>query len=382
MPDSIADFPWVVVGAGVVGAAVAAELSRRSGPGLVIERWSQPAQETTSRNSGVLHAGIHHPSDWLKTRTCVAGRRMIYELADRHGIPVQRCGKLVVAAGDEDELVLHKTLERGLASGVEGLRLIDTADLESREPGVRGRTALLSPESGIVDPHALTDFFLAEARGLGSDFAFGTTLIGAEKVAAGFRLTLADADAGDGAEPTTCITEVVVNSSGLDADRVAWLFGIDTASEGYDLTWAKGDYWALGSGFPGGQRHLIYPVPPADLGGLGIHLTLDLGGGLRLGPDVEWLPGRQLDFQVRLERRDRFFEAASRYLRGLEIEHLAPDMVGIRPKLSGPGDPARDFLVNHEADRGLPGLVNMVGIESPGLTASPALAQLVAGLLT
>lgn len=372
------DFAAVVVGGGVVGAAVAAELSRSRTPSLLIEQCDRPGTGCSSRNSGVVHAGIYHPREWLKSRLCIIGRRQIEELAVRHELPYQRCGKLIVAQDAEEEEHLTKLLERGHDAGVEGLEMLGREAVARLEPEIRSGAALYSKHSAIIDPHALIDLFLHQARDLGCEVLTSARVVGAEAIEGGFRLEIREPDG----EVATCSAEVVVNAAGLEADEVAALFGIDVDSVGYRQHYARGDYWRIAPRHRSRVKHLVYPVPPRGLAGLGVHLTLELDGGLRLGPDVRWLAGREQRFEVDLEGGDRFHAAGARYLPFLEREDLTPDMAGIRAKASAEGESGRDFVIREETSRKLPGLVNLIGIESPGLTASPAIAAYVVDLLS
>ena len=361
----------VVIGAGVVGLACAQRLARRGLSTLVIERRDRVGAETTSRSSQVVHAGMYYASGTLKAELCVRGNASLGAWCESHGVPFARIGKLIVANDAAGEVELARILARGRANGCEGLDYAPGAVLRE-EPNVVARAALWSPRSGIVDVHALMGSLRSAAREHGCDVALGHTLVGVTRAPSGYTLHVRDPI---GAVDTALATRVV-NAAGLGADDVAALAGIDVDAAGYRQRWVKGSWFRVRR--RGLVSRLVYPTPPRDLSGLGIHVTLDPSGDLRLGPDVEPLGGRVFDYAVDEARRPAFFAAAATYLRGLREEDLSPDQAGIRPKLSLPGEPARDFVIAEESGRGLPGWVNLLGIESPGLTCALEIAERVA----
>ncbi len=323
-----------------------------------------------------MHAGIYYPEGSLKARLCVRGNRSLYAWCESHSVPCSRTGKLIVATEPLEEAKLEEILGRGRANGVETLQPVSAARAHQMEPNVRATAALWSPISGIVDSHAFMASLLAELEAHGGVVAWQHVLVAAEPIVGGYELA---ARASDGKE-TRIRVRSVVNSAGLDADTVAALVGLDVDACGYRLHYARGHYFRVHPRLRGLVSHLIYPTPAQA--GLGIHVTLDLAGGLRLGPDVQYLTERRQDYTVAESLRATFYAAASRYLVGLEPDDLAPDQAGIRPKLQGPGEPVRDFVVREESDRGLPGWVNLVGIESPGLTCALEIADLVVNRVT
>jgi len=368
-----ADVDVLVVGAGVVGLACGAALARRGRRVVVLERNAGLAHETTSRNSGVIHAGIYYPAGSWKARMCVDGRERLYERCARAGIPHRQFGKLIVATCDAEVRVLEELRARGSANGAPGLELVDGAAVARREPCVRAVAGLLSPRTGIVDPHALCLSLAAELEAAGGTVLLRNTLESIERNGSLWRVTArAKGEAAEGVEAAA-----VVNAAGLHADRVAALAGVDVDAAGYRQHPCKGDYFALAPGAPLRFGGLVYPVHGAA--GLGVHVTLDLGGRVKFGPDAHYVSG--FDYAIDPAKAGAFAEAAGRYLTGLRAEWLSPDQSGIRPKLQGPGEAFRDFVIAEESARGLPGLVNLVGIESPGLTAALAIGEEVAGLL-
>ncbi len=368
------DTDVLVVGAGVVGLACARELAARGREVVLLERHERFGVETSSRNSEVIHAGIYYPSGSLKARLCVPGNRGLYAWCEARGVPHRRLGKVIVATTAAEEAKLEELAALAAANGVASLRPLDAKEVRGLEPHVRATRGLWSPDTGIVDSHQLMGSLYADARTHGCTEALRHEVVAAEPVPDGYRVT-----ARCGTETTTLEARAVVNAAGLDADRVAALPGLDLDAAGYRLHWARGHYFRVHPRKRHLASHLVYPAPQSTH--LGIHVTLDLAGGIRLGPDLEYLPVRTQDYDVAAALRARFFDAASRYLEGLEPEDLAPDLAGIRPKLQGPGEPFRDFVVREESDRGLAGWVNLVGIESPGLTCCLEIARLVADML-
>lgn len=369
------DFEAIVIGAGAVGLACAAALGRALGPTLVLEETAEIGSGISSRNSEVVHGGLYYPTGSLKHELCVKGRRLLYNYLERAGLPFQKCGKLVVAT-DARELDGIETLARqAIANGVENIRLLDRSEVAELEPDVAATGALYSPETGIFDSHAFMMALSAEIEGTGGHIALRTPFLAAEPGKRGFSVWTG------GPDPAEVRTRFLVNSAGLTASAAA------RAIVGYPedalpvLRFAKGCYFGLSGGTP--FRHLVYPAP-VD-GGLGVHATFDLAGRVRFGPDVEWLAPEttvaDLDFHVSPARAEAFYSAIRRYWPGLPDGALYPDYAGIRPKLNGPRESAADFRVDTEAVHGLAGLVSLFGIESPGLTASLAIGDMVASVL-
>lgn len=357
----------VIIGAGVVGLAVAARLAAPGRSVAVVERHPRPGVETSSRNSEVVHAGLYYPKGSLKSRLCHEGRRALYRMGEGAPFFIRKTGKLVVAVDAGEAAGLSAMAAKAADAGAEGLTLLDGAEAARRAPGLRAEAALWSPETGIVDSEELMHHFKAQAEDGGAFFLFGTELKAAERAEGAWKLTFSTGEA--------VAARWVVNSAGLRSDAVAALPGLDVDAAGYRLHWCKGDYFRMKR--PPALAHLVYPMPVKH--GLGTHLTLDREGGVRLGPDTAFVDA--LDYAVDPGKAAAFAESVSRYWPGLTADDILPDQSGIRPKLSGPKDPWRDFVIAEESARGLPGWVNLVGIESPGLTASPAIADLVASLL-
>ncbi len=367
------DVEIAVIGAGVVGLAVAARLAPGS-PGLVVlDRNPRHGMEISSRNSQVVHAGIYYPPGSLKARLCVEGRERVYGLCARHDIPHRKIGKLITATSTEELAALDPIREAASRSGVELVRLSES-EAHALEPAVRSVGALWSPESGIVDAHALMDHFLQRALAAGAVLQPRARVVGIEPAPGGYRIAVSS-----GAELESFTAERVVNAAGLEADTIAGLAGMDVDAAGYRLHYCKGSYFSAATRCWKLASHLVYPVPARE--SLGVHVVLDTGGRLRFGPDAEYLPDRRTDYRVDPARRAAFGQAARRLLPAVRDEDLEPDISGIRPKLQGKGQPFRDFVIVEERDRGLPGFYDLIGIESPGLTAAPAIAEYVAGLV-
>jgi L-2-hydroxyglutarate oxidase LhgO len=352
-----------VIGAGVVGLACARALARRGIETVVLEANAAIGMETSSRNSEVIHAGLYYPAGSLKARLCVAGSRMLYELCATHGIAHRRCGKLIVAADTVQEEGLDDLRRQAGANGVFDLQPLGASQLREREPELRGSAALLSPSTGIVDSRGLMLALLGDAEAGGATLARNSPLLRGEATGDGVLLEVG------GGEPMRLQAARVVNAAGLRAPQVAAsLAGLD-ARHLPRAYLAKGSFFSLAGRAP--LTHLIDPLPGP--GGLGVHLTLDLGGQARFGPDVEWVEA--IDYTVDPRRADCFYGAVRRYWPGLPDGALQPAHAGIRPKISGPHEPAADFLIQSQATHGVAGLINLFGIESPGLTACLAIAE-------
>ncbi len=371
-------FDVVVIGAGAVGLACAASLARAGHSVLIVERHGGIARETTSRNSEVVHAGIYYPAGSLKAVLCCEGRELLYERCEARRIPHRRIGKLIVATSAAEEAMLDELQARAETNGVPDLERIDAATARALEPRVSCDGALHSRATGIVDGHALSLSYQAEAEEHGATLLLRAEVseLHCEDAAtrsARWRVVVSSAA---GVEAIHCAA--VVNAAGLAADRIAELAGLDVAACGYRLHPCKGDYLTLAPGAPLRLDRLVYPVPSGA--GLGIHATLDLAGRIRFGPDAEYVDAPE--YGVDPMKAEVFASAIQRYLPDVRSDWLLPDYAGVRPKLAGPGESFRDFVVHEESGAGLPGLVNCIGIESPGLTAAGAIAERVRDLLT
>lgn len=361
----------VVVGAGVVGLAVARRLAMAGREVLVLEAGSGIGVGISSRNSEVIHAGLYYPPGSLKAVTCVAGRHALYRYCTANGVLYRRLGKLVVAANDSQCGRLADIMATASRNGVTDLRLLSAAEAQALEPALACQAALLSPSTGIIDSHALMLALQGEAEAHDAVFAFQSYVNGGYvRPDGGIRL-----QAGHGPDAIDIDARLVVNAAGLGAQSLAATIRGLPANSIPAQHFAKGSYFTLSGRAP--FSRLIYPVPEA--GGLGIHLTLDLGGQARFGPDVTWVDAP--DYQVDASQAERFAVAIRSYWPDLPENALRPDYAGVRPKLVGPGQPAADFVLQDAREHGVPGLINLYGIESPGLTAALALADEVANRL-
>jgi L-2-hydroxyglutarate oxidase LhgO len=360
----------IVVGSGIVGLAVARALACTGHEVLVIESESQIGLHTSSRNSEVIHAGLYYPKGSLKAQLCVAGRYQLYRYCETHSIDHRRCGKLIVSTSPAEMPQLNSIFTNAVANGVDDLVPMNAREAHALEPRLFCTGALFSPSTGILDSHAYMLALQGDAEDNGAIFVFRTPFLRTSLSARGFVVNTG------GAEPFAVGCSRLVNAAGLGAPEVAnHVEGLDpkfVPSSRY----AKGNYFTLAGRAP--FSRLIYPVP--ELGGLGVHLTLDLAGQARFGPDVEWVD--RISYSVDPARSVPFYAAIRRYWPEIEDGALAPAYAGIRPKLSGPGEPAEDFRISGPAEHGIPGLVNLFGIESPGLTSSLAIADEVSALLS
>jgi L-2-hydroxyglutarate oxidase LhgO len=364
----------VVVGAGVVGLAVARALARDGREVVLLEAEAAIGTATSSRNSEVIHAGLYYTPGSLKARLCVRGRELLYAYCAAHGIAHRRCGKLIVATEPAQEPALMALRRRAEACGVTDLQWLDATQVRTLEPALHCCAALLSPSTGIVDSHGLMLSLRGEAEAQGAMLALKSPLQQLQRVAEGYEL-----DVG-GEVPMRLRACCVVNSAGLHAVQLAARFEGLPPMPLPQTHWARGHYFAC-PGRPAFSR-LIYPMP--DEAGLGVHVTLDLGGQMRFGPDVQWIPPAERgaeDYRVDPARAAPFADAIRRYWPALPDGALQPAYAGIRPKLSGAGEPASDFIIAGPSMHGVAGLVNLFGIESPGLTASLAIGEYVAELL-
>jgi L-2-hydroxyglutarate oxidase LhgO len=362
-------FDVVVIGAGIVGLAVARALALRGRTVLVLERHALPGQETTSRNSGVIHSGIYYPTQSLKARLCVAGRERLYEFISQRGVAHRPCGKLIVAQ-DGQEPALEALRQQAHLNGVLDLQPLSSAEVRRLEPEVRCAAGLWCPSTGIVDVHELTQALIADLESAGGSVVYRTTV---ESVVAGAGALRLRCRSSEELADLDCAW--LINSAGLDA------VGLLHRIEGYPLAlhrrawYAKGSYFSLSGPQP--FRHLVYPMP--NEAGLGIHATLDLGGAVRFGPNVEWVDAP--DYNLDPRNAAEFYGSIRQYWPSLPDGVLKPDYAGVRPKLVGPGMKATDFLIEGPDVHGCAGLVNLLGIESPGLTSSLAIGEHVAGLM-
>lgn len=366
-----------IIGAGVIGLAVAAKLSRDTRDILVIEKNSSFGGETSSRNSEVIHAGMYYPKDSLKRITCVEGRALLYEYCQEYGVAHKKIGKLIVATNKDEAVELEAIFKNGLHNGIDDLVFLSAKETKSFEPYVKAQAAVYSPSTGIIDSHGLMKTLVSQFQDNSGNIVYASEVCGIEKQGSAFKVTVKD---GRG-EFFSFLSGIVINCAGLYSDRIAELVGLK--KDEYKIKFCKGDYCRVSQNKAKFINRLVYPVPRKKGAGLGIHATLDLAGSMRLGPDDEYI--EQIDYTVRASKPKLFFESVREFMPFIQLEDITADMAGIRPKLQGKGEAFRDFVIKDESDNSLSGFINLVGIESPGLTASLAIAskveEIVGGLL-
>ena len=354
----------LVIGAGVVGLAISRALAKAGREVLIVETADAIGTGTSSRNSEVIHAGIYYPKDSLKADLCVQGRNQLYQYLEERGIGHDRCGKLIVATSDVQISDLKALKEKARDNGVDDLQFLSADDIRAIEPNLFCRAALLSPSTGIIDSHSYMLSLLGDAENNGASLALLSTVTGGKISEQGIRL-----DVTSGGERMSLDCSTVINAAGLGAQAIARSLRGMPESLIPPLYLAKGNYFNLDGKAP--FQHLVYPVP--ETAGLGIHYTRDLGGQGRFGPDVQWVDA--IDYSVDLERGDIFYDVIRTYWPNLQDNSLSPAYSGIRPKIQAPGESAADFVIQGPTTHGIHGLINLFGIESPGLTASLAIAD-------
>jgi len=363
----MADIDIAIIGAGVVGLAIAKELSEKYENIVVLERHNSFGQETSSRNSEVIHSGIHYPLGSLKTNLCVEGNRMLYDICEKNDIGYKKLGKFIVAIDEEEIGVLETLKQRGEENGVDGLVFHEPTDIKKIEPYVNAKLAIYSPNSGIIDSHGLMKYFADAAKSKGVLMVYNSEVTDINKENFGFKFKVNSSD-GTTEEFTT---KILINSAGLYSDKIAEMAGID--ENGYKLHPCKGDYFSWNKKF---LHHLIYPIP--EKLSIGIHAGLDLNHDIKFGPNAYFVD--EIDYGVE-SGKEEFYNSIRKYLPTIDLNDLSPAMSGVRAKLQTQNEDFRDFVISHESERGLTGLINLIGIESPGLTASPAIAKYVSEMI-
>lgn len=358
-----------IIGAGVVGLAIGAELARNGQEVVVLEKNSSYGQETSSRNSEVIHAGLYYDPDSLKARLCVRGNHKLYELCQKNNINFRKTEKLVVARNEEEMIELQRLMLLGESSGAGGLFILNKKQLKKIQPGVKGYAALLSTTTGIIDSHALMNYYVKTIENNGGILVYNSEVTAIDRVQGGYNLHLAK-------DNYTFFSPIVINSSGLYADRIAEKAGIDIDKSGYRLLYCKGEYFSLRKKL--NIERLIYGIPYKD--GLGIHLVISLGGETKFGPNHFYVDS--IDYSVAPDHKEEFYSACHDYFSDINREDLFPDISGIRPRLAQQKNGFRDFIIREESDKDLPGFINLIGIESPGLTAAPAIGEYVVNLMS
>jgi L-2-hydroxyglutarate oxidase LhgO len=369
----MADFEITVIGAGVVGLSIAARLSEKHPSIVVLEKNEKYGMETSSRNSEVIHAGIYYEPGSLKARLCVEGRDELYALCKAHNITYKPITKLITAT-TLPELEKLKSIKQNAEKNGVDLQILDKSAVLKLEPNIRTEGALFSPLTGVISVHDLMDFFYHTLQANMGTVQQRCRVVGIQSVKGEYEIRI-----DENGNQSSFTSEIVINAAGLGSDLIAEMIGIDIDKEDLRLNYVKGSYFAVAPSKANLVSRLVYPVPVNE--GLGVHALIDWGGRLKFGPDVEYLQGRILDYSVAESKQHAFAESIRRILPAINDDDISPDMSGIRPKLQKKGRPARDFVIVHEKDRGLLGFVNLIGIESPGLTSSPAIARYVEHLL-
>jgi len=367
------DAEITIIGAGVVGLAIAEKISQHNPQVFVVEKHSTFGQETSSRNSEVIHAGIYYVKNSLKAKLCVEGKNLLYHFCDRYELPYHRCGKLIVATTEEEITALEQVEQKALSNGVADLYWMTQEEVKAMEPNLFAVKALFSPSTGVIDSYWYLKRLETNSINNGVQFAYSSVVTGIEKLTEGYQIDLNDADG----QPFSFTSKKVINAAGLESFNIASMVGVN--DEDLTIHFCKGEYFRIQPPKHKLLNRLVYPVPSKDA--LGIHVTIDMGGGVKLGPDVQYLDTNEYDYTLTPSRRKVFFESTHRFLPFLEEEDLIPEMAGIRPKTQTKDGPPRDFYIREESMRGLPGFVNLIGMESPGLTASLAIGNYVERLL-
>lgn len=368
------DAKITIIGAGVIGLAITEKLTEQFKNVFLIEKHQTFGQETSSRNSEVIHAGIYYPQGSLKALLCVEGKKLLYEYCRKYDIPFNKCGKLIVATNKEEISVIEGIRQTSMQNGVD-LKILDKAQIEEMEPNIFALKALYSPTTGIVDSHSLMKRFETNTINNGGQIVYGSEVTAIKRIAKGYRITLTDADKAI----YSFTSEIVINSAGLASDKISEMAGM--VDENLIIKFCKGEYFRINPPKNRLINRLIYPVPHPNMEGIGIHVTIDTGGGIKLGPDVTYLDRNVYDYRLTPSKQEAFFTSARKYLPFLEYDDIAPEMAGIRPKIQKQGDPIRDFYIREETKRGCPGFVNLIGMESPGLTSSIAISNYVKNII-
>jgi L-2-hydroxyglutarate oxidase LhgO len=369
------DAEITIIGAGVVGLAIAQKISAEHPNTFIIEKYQTFGQEISSRSSEVIHAGIYYPKGSLKARLCVRGKWLLYDYCKKFEVPFNKCGKLIVATSEEELNVIEGIRQTALNNGVDDLEVMEQNEILKIEPNIFGLRALYSPSTGIIDSHALMKQYETHTVNNGGQIVYGSEVKGIKKIEKGYEVTLLDADKAY----YKFTTKILINSAGLTSDKVSEMTGME--DENLKIHFCKGEYFRLRPPKNRLIKRLIYPVPLQNLEGIGIHVTIDMGGGVKFGPDVTWLKSNIYDYKVDASKQEAFFRSARKFLPFLEKDDIFPEMAGIRPKIQVPGGPIRDWYIKEESEKGYPGFINLIGMESPALTSSIAIAEYVNDLI-
>jgi len=364
-----------IIGGGVVGLAIAEELSRNHDNVFLIERHPTFGQETSSRSSEVIHAGIYYTKGSLKARLCLEGKNLLYDYCLKYDVPFKKCGKLIVATSEEEIKVIEGILTTAKENGVDDMTVLEKDQIAEMEPNVFAIKALYSPSTGIIDSHSLMKQYETNSVNNGSQIVYGSEVTAIKKIDEGYLVTLLDSDSRN----YSFTSRIVINSAGLQSDKISEMVGI--SDENLRILFCKGEYFRVKPPKNKLIKRLIYPVPHHNMEGIGIHVTIDMGGGVKLGPDVKYLESNIYDYRLTPEKQEAFWLSARKFLPFLEFDDIAPEMAGIRPKIQRPGEALRDYYIMEESGRGFPGFINLIGMESPALTSSISIAKYVNRLI-
>ena len=361
-----------IIGAGVIGLAIASGLSKKYKDNIiVIEKNDNFGQETSSRNSEIIHAGIYYPKGSLKQKLCLEGINYLYKLCKKESIPHKQLGKIIIATRSSELPRLENLFKKATSNGVTKLRLLSKREVNKLEPNTNAIAGIHSPRTGIIDSHSLMEYFNRKAKASGVEIVYRSEVNFLEKNDSGFVVGLKQ-------DEYRFFSQIIINCTGLFSDKIAALVGLNINKLGYRLHLCKGDYFSYTK--PSPINMLVYPLPDEDEISLGVHATLDMGSRLRFGPDAEYV--NKIDYKVRANKKEFFYQAANKIIPNLDKESIIPDMSGIRPKLQGPHDAVKDFIIKEESDLGMDGFINLIGIESPGLTACMAIAEKVSQMVS
>jgi len=370
------DAEITIIGAGVVGLAIAEKVSEECKNVFVIEKHPTFGQETSSRNSEVIHAGIYYTKDSLKAKLCIEGKTLLYDYCNKYEVPYNNCGKLIVATSEEEITVIEGIRQTAIKNGLDDLKVLNRKQIAEMEPNIFALKALFSPSTGIIDSHSLMKQYETNTRNNGGQIVYGSEVKEIKKIPGGYEILLLDADNKN----YSFTSNIVINSAGLTSDIVSEMVGIK--DDNLKIMFCKGEYFRIIPPKNKLIKRLIYPVPHPNMEGIGIHVTVDMAGGVKLGPDVKYLETNEYDYKLTPSKQEAFYTSAKKFLPFLEFDDIAPEMAGIRPKIQKPGEPLRDYYIMEESKKGYPGFINLIGMESPALTSSIAIAKYVYGLIS
>lgn len=365
------DVNITVIGAGVVGLAIAQKITERHDNVFIIEKHNTFGQETSSRNSEVIHVGIYYPKDSLKAKLCVDGKNLLYDYCKKFDVPHKKCGKLIIATNEAEISVIEEVQQTAKNNGVNDLIMLGRDEISDLEPNIFALKALLSPSTGIIDTHSLMKQYETNTINYGGQIAYGSEVTAISRNADGYKITISDADNRE----YSFTSAIVINSAGLTSDIVSEMVGIK--DDQLKIMFCKGEYFRINPPKNRLLKRLIYPVPHPKLEHIGVHVTVDMAGAVKLGPDVKYLESNVQDYKLTPSRQEAFYNSVKHYLPFLKFDDIAPEMAGIRPKLQKPGEQIRDYYIMEESGRGYPGFINLIGMESPALTSSLAIADYV-----